>query len=105
MLGEIWYFGILVILWGMVNNDLKIIVEVVLFLVKDGVIDGVQIDLMLFLQYGICIVLVLVVFCSQGYDIIWGNLWVGQVLEKVVVMGDCWQVVYDLLVGKGDFGK
>ena len=35
---------------------------------------GVQIDPTLFSQYGIRSVPALVVFCSQGYDIIRGNL-------------------------------
>ncbi|MCQ8806390.1 hypothetical protein NQU33_26480, partial [Escherichia coli] len=47
----------------------------------------------------------LVLFCSQGYDIIRGNLRVGQALEKVAATGDCRQVAHDLLAGKGDSGK
>ncbi|MGO0543974.1 hypothetical protein ACTMI9_08130, partial [Escherichia coli] len=47
----------------------------------------------------------LVVFCSHGYDIIRGNLRVGQALEKVAATGDCRQVAHDLLAGKGDSGK
>ncbi|MCV4324494.1 type-F conjugative transfer system pilin assembly protein TrbC, partial [Escherichia coli] len=45
------------------------------------------------------------VFCSQGYDIIRGNLRVGQALEKVAATGDCRQVAHDLLAGKGVSGK
>lgn len=56
-------------------------------------------------QYGIRSVPALVVFCSQGYDIIRGNLRVGQALEKVAATGDCRQVAHDLLAGKGDSGK
>lgn len=77
----------------------------VLSLVKDGATDGVQIDPTLFSQYGIRTVPALVVFCSQGYDIIRGNLRVGQALEKVAATGDCRQVAHDLLAGKGDSGK
>ncbi|EHH4994977.1 traU family protein [Escherichia coli] len=76
-----------------------------LSLVKDGATDGVQIDPTLFSQYGIRTVPALVVFCSQGYDIIRGNLRVGQALEKVAATGDCRQVAHDLLAGKGDSGK
>ncbi|EFM2171914.1 type-F conjugative transfer system pilin assembly protein TrbC [Escherichia coli] len=90
---------------GMVNNDLKTTAEAVLSLVKDGATDGVQIDPTLFSQYGIRSVPALVVFCSQGYDIIRGNLRVGQALEKVAATGDCRQVAHDLLAGKGDSGK
>ncbi|HCB3455272.1 TPA: type-F conjugative transfer system pilin assembly protein TrbC, partial [Escherichia coli] len=90
---------------GMVNNDLKTTAEAVLSLVKDGATDGVQIDPTLFSQYGIRTVPALVVFCSQGYDIIRGNLRVGQALEKVAATGDCRQVAHDLLAGKGDSGK
>jgi len=105
MLGETRHFGIPATLRGMVNNDLKTTAEAVLSLVKDGATDGVQIDPTLFSQYGIRTVPALVVFCSQGYDIIRGNLRVGQALEKVAATGDCRQVAHDLLAGKGDSGK
>ncbi len=105
MLGETRHYGIPATLRGMVNNDLKTTAEAVLSLVKDGATDGVQIDPTLFSQYGIRSVPVLVVFCSQGYDIIRGNLRVGQALEKVAATGDCRQVAHDLLAGKGDSGK
>lgn len=78
MLGETRHYGIPATLRGMVNNDLKTTAEAVLSLVKDGATDGVQIDPTLFSQYGIRSVPALVVFCSQGYDIIRGNLRVGQ---------------------------
>ncbi|EFN5293322.1 TPA: type-F conjugative transfer system pilin assembly protein TrbC, partial [Escherichia coli] len=74
MLGETRHYGIPATLRGMVNNDLKTTAEAVLSLVKDGATDGVQIDPTLFSQYGIRTVPALVVFCSQGYDIIRGNL-------------------------------
>lgn len=70
MLGETRHYGIPATLRGMVNNDLKTTAEAVLSLVKDGATDGVQIDPTLFSQYGIRSVPTLVVFCSQGYDII-----------------------------------
>lgn len=105
MLGETRHYGIPATLRGMVNNDLKTTAEAVLSLVKDGATDGVQIDPTLFSQYGIRSVPALVVFCSQGYDIIRGNLRVGQALEKVAATGDCRQVAHDLLAGKGDSGK
>ncbi|HII1970878.1 TPA: type-F conjugative transfer system pilin assembly protein TrbC, partial [Escherichia coli] len=105
MLGETRHYGIPATLRGMVNNDLKTTAEAVLSLVKDGATDGVQIDPTLFSQYGIRTVPALVVFCSQGYDIIRGNLRVGQALEKVAATGDCRQVAHDLLAGKGDSGK
>lgn len=70
MLGETRHYGIPATLRGMVNNDLKTTAEAVLSLVKDGATDGVQIDPTLFSQYGIRSVPALVVFCSQGYDII-----------------------------------
>ncbi|SYX23367.1 conjugal transfer pilus assembly protein TrbC (plasmid) [Escherichia coli] len=73
MLGETRHFGIPATLRGMVNNDLKTTAEAVLSLVKDGATDGVQIDPTLFSQYGIRTVPALVVFCSQGYDIIRGK--------------------------------
>ncbi|HCN2480929.1 TPA: type-F conjugative transfer system pilin assembly protein TrbC, partial [Escherichia coli] len=47
----------------------------------------------------------LVVFCSQGYDIIRGNLRVGQALEKVAATGDCRQVARALLNNPGDKQK
>ncbi|MEC9584408.1 type-F conjugative transfer system pilin assembly protein TrbC [Escherichia coli] len=87
---------------GMVNNDLKATAEAVLSLVKDGATDGVQIDPTLFSQYGIRSVPALVVFCSQGHDIIRGNLRVRQALEKVAATGDCRQVAQGLLDGTGD---
>ena len=105
MLGETRRYGIPATLRGMVNNDLKATAEVVLSLVKDGATDGVQIDPTLFSQYGIRSVPALVVFCSQGHDIIRGNLRVRQALEKVAATGDCRQVAHDLLAGKGDSGK
>ncbi|EKC7685736.1 type-F conjugative transfer system pilin assembly protein TrbC [Salmonella enterica] len=105
MLGETRHYGIPATLRGMVNNDLKTTAEAVLSLVKDGATDGVQIDPTQFSQYGIRSVPALVVFCRQGYDIIRGNLRVGQALEKVAATGDCRQVAHDLLAGKGDTGK
>ncbi|EEQ7696496.1 type-F conjugative transfer system pilin assembly protein TrbC [Escherichia coli] len=105
MLGETRHYGIPATLRGMVNNDLEATAEAVLALVKDGATDGVQIDPMLFSQYGIRSVPALVVFCSQGHDIIRGNLRVRQALEKVASAGDCRQVAHDLLAGKGDSGK
>ncbi|EIX7681228.1 type-F conjugative transfer system pilin assembly protein TrbC [Escherichia coli] len=105
MLGETRRYGIPATLRGMVNNELKATAEVVLSLVKDGATDGVQIDPTLFSQYGIRSVPALVVFCSQGHDIIRGNLRVRQALEKVAATGDCRQVAHDLLAGKGDSGK
>ncbi|EJL0109387.1 type-F conjugative transfer system pilin assembly protein TrbC, partial [Escherichia coli] len=101
MLGETRHYGIPATLRGMVNNDLKTTAEAVLSLVKDGATDGVQIDPTLFSQYGIRTVPALV----EGYDIIRGNLRVGQALEKVAATGDCRQVAHDLLAGKGDSGK
>ncbi|GJH96908.1 conjugal transfer protein TrbC [Escherichia coli] len=102
MLGETRHYGIPATLRGMVNNDLKTTAEAVLSLVKDGATDGVQIDPTLFSQYGIRSVPALVVFCSQGYDIIRGNLRVGQALEKVAATGDCRQVARTLLNNPGD---
>ncbi|HHH7324616.1 TPA: type-F conjugative transfer system pilin assembly protein TrbC, partial [Escherichia coli] len=105
MLGETRHYGIPATLRGMVNNDLKTTAEAVLSLVKDGATDGVQIDPTLFSQYGIRSVPALVVFCSQGYDIIRGNLRVGQALEKVATTGDCRQVARALLNNPGDKQK
>ncbi|HAM9712281.1 type-F conjugative transfer system pilin assembly protein TrbC [Escherichia coli] len=105
MLEETRHYGIPATLRGMVNNDLKTTAEAVLSLVKDGATDGVQIDPTLFSQYGIRSVPALVVFCSQGYDIIRGNLRVGQALEKVVATGDCRQVARTLLNNPGDKQK
>ena len=105
MLGETRHYGIPATLRGMVNNDLKTTAEAVLSLVKDGATDGVQIDPTLFSQYGIRSVPALVVFCSQGYDIIRGNLRVGQALEKVAATGDCRQVARTLLNNPGDKQK
>lgn len=105
MLGETRHYGIPATLRGMVNNDLKTTAEAVLSLVKDGATDGVQIDPTLFSQYGIRSVPALVVFCSQGYDIIRGNLRVGQALEKVAATGDCRQVARALLNNPGDKQK
>ncbi|EJK7812627.1 type-F conjugative transfer system pilin assembly protein TrbC, partial [Escherichia coli] len=102
MLGETRHYGIPATLRGMVNNDLKTTAEAVLSLVKDGATDGVQIDPTLFSQYGIRSVPALVVFCSQGHDIIRGNLRVRQALEKVAATGDCRQVAQGLLDGTGD---
>ncbi|EIB3647461.1 type-F conjugative transfer system pilin assembly protein TrbC [Escherichia coli] len=102
MLGETRRYGIPATLRGMVNNDLKATAEAVLSLVKDGATDGVQIDPTLFSQYGIRSVPALVVFCSQGHDIIRGNLRVRQALEKVAATGDCRQVAQGLLDGTGD---
>lgn len=82
MLGETRHYSIPATLRGMVNNDLKTTAEAVLSSVKDGATDGVQIDPTLFSQYGIRSVPALVVFCSQGYDIIRGNLRVGQRWRK-----------------------
>ncbi|MBS9329083.1 type-F conjugative transfer system pilin assembly protein TrbC [Escherichia coli] len=105
MLGETRHYGIPATLRGMVNNDLKTTAEAVLSLVKDGATDGVQIDPTLFSQYGIRSVPALVVFCRQGYDIIRGNLRVGQALEKVAATGDCRQVARALLNNPGDKQK
>ncbi|WP_253030867.1 type-F conjugative transfer system pilin assembly protein TrbC [Escherichia coli] len=105
MLGETRRYSIPATLRGMLNNDLKATAEAVLALVKDGATDGVQIDPTLFSQYGIRSVPALVVFCSQGHDIIRGNLRVRQALEKVASAGDCRQVAHDLLAGKGGSGK
>ena len=102
MLGETRHYGIPATLRGMVNNDLKATADAVLSLVKDGATDGVQIDPTLFSQYGIRSVPALVVFCSQGHDIIRGNLRVRQALEKVAATGDCRQVAQRLLDGTGD---
>ncbi|EGZ4409308.1 type-F conjugative transfer system pilin assembly protein TrbC [Salmonella enterica subsp. enterica serovar Poona] len=102
MLGETRHYGIPATLRGMVNNDLKTTAEAVLSLVKDGAADGVQIDPTLFSQYGIRSVPALVVFCSQGHDIIRGNLRVGQALEKVATTGDCRQVAKGLLERAGN---
>ena len=104
MLGETRHYGIPATLRGMVNNDLKTTAEAVLSPVKDGATDGVQIDPTLFSQYGIRSVPALVVFCSQGYDIIretCGSASAGE----VAATGDCRQVAHDLLAGKGDSGK
>ncbi|VCZ28875.1 hypothetical protein BANRA_05601 [Escherichia coli] len=104
MLGETRHYGIPATLRGMVNNDLKTTAEAVLSLVKDGATDGVQIDPTLFSQYGIRSVPALVVFCSQGYDIIrWKPA--GRPRWKVAATGDCRQVAHDLLAGKGDSGN
>ncbi|EDT7035988.1 type-F conjugative transfer system pilin assembly protein TrbC [Salmonella enterica subsp. enterica] len=102
MLGETRHYGIPATLRGMVNNDLKTTAEAVLSLVKDDATDGVQIDPTLFSQYGIRSVPALVVFCSQGHDIIRGNLRVGQALEKVATTGDCRQVAQGLLERAGN---
>ncbi|APL06685.1 type-F conjugative transfer system pilin assembly protein TrbC [Escherichia coli] len=102
MLGETRRYGIPATLRGMLNNDLKATAEAVLALVKDGATDGVQIDPTLFSQYGIRSVPALVVFCSQGHDIIRGNLRVRQALEKVARAGGCRQVAQGLLDGTGD---
>ena len=102
MLGETRRYGIPATLRGMLNNDLKATAEAVLALVKDGATDGVQIDPTLFSRYGIRSVPALVVFCSQGHDIIRGNLRVRQALEKVARAGGCRQVAQGLLDGTGD---
>ncbi|WP_332115334.1 TrbC family F-type conjugative pilus assembly protein, partial [Escherichia coli] len=59
---------------GLVNMVLKAMGVGVLSLVNDGATVGVQIEPTLFSQYGIRSVPALVVFCSQGHDIIRGNL-------------------------------
>lgn len=97
MLGETRRYGIPATLRGMLNNDLKATANAVLSLVKDGVTDGVQIDPTLFPKYDIRSVPSLVVYCSQGYDVIRGNLRVKQALEKVATAGDCRQVAGEIL--------
>ncbi|EFS5057065.1 type-F conjugative transfer system pilin assembly protein TrbC [Salmonella enterica] len=113
MLGETRRYGIPATLRGMVDNDLKTTADAVLSLVKDGVTEGVQIDPTLFTEYGIRSVPALVVFCSQGYDVIRGNLRVKVALEKIATSGDCQQVAQTLLqqsapvsaVENGPWGK
>ncbi|EBR8158308.1 type-F conjugative transfer system pilin assembly protein TrbC [Salmonella enterica subsp. enterica serovar Newport] len=97
MLGETRRYGIPATLRGMRDNDLKATADAVLSLVKDGVTDGVQIDPTLFTKYDIRSVPALVVYCSQGYDVIRGNLRVKQALEKVAGAGDCRLVARHLL--------
>ncbi|EDK0209554.1 type-F conjugative transfer system pilin assembly protein TrbC [Salmonella enterica] len=97
MLGETRRYGIPATLRGMLNNDLKATANAVLSLVKDGATDGVQIDPTLFPKYDIRSVPSLVVYCSQGYDVIRGNLRVKQALEKVATAGDCRQVAGEIL--------
>lgn len=97
MLGETRLYGIPATLRGMLNNDLKTTADAVLSLVRDGATDGVQIDPTLFTKYGIRSVPALVVFCSQGYDVIRGNLRVKQALEKIATAGDCRLVAEQML--------
>ena len=97
MLHETRQYGIPATLRGLVNNDMKTTTDAVLQLVKDGVTDGVQIDPTLYTQYSIRSVPALVVFCSQGHDIIRGNLRVRQALEKVAQTGDCAQLARQIL--------
>ncbi|EMZ8855262.1 type-F conjugative transfer system pilin assembly protein TrbC [Salmonella enterica] len=91
MLGETRRYGIPATLRGMLNNDLKATANAVLSLVKDGATDGVQIDPTMFSKYDIRSVPSLVVYCSQGYDVVRGNLRIKQALEKVATAGDCRQ--------------
>lgn len=103
MLGETRLYGIPATLRGMLNNDLKTTADAVLSLVRDGATDGVQIDPTLFTKYGIRSVPALVVFCSQGYDVIRGNLRVKQALEKIAAAGDC-RLVAEALLDKKTAG-
>ncbi|EEN5143102.1 type-F conjugative transfer system pilin assembly protein TrbC [Salmonella enterica subsp. enterica serovar Oranienburg] len=97
MLGETRRYGIPATLRGMLNNDLKATANAVLSLVKDGATDGVQIDPTLFSKYDIRSVPSLVVYCSQGYDVVRGNLRIKQALEKVSTAGDCRQAAGEIL--------
>ncbi|ECI5994327.1 type-F conjugative transfer system pilin assembly protein TrbC [Salmonella enterica subsp. enterica] len=97
MLGETRRYGIPATLRGMLNNDLKATANAVLSLVKDGATDGVQIDPTLFSKYDIRGVPSLVVYCSQGYDVVRGNLRIKQALEKVATAGDCRQAAGEIL--------
>ncbi|EPF6932148.1 type-F conjugative transfer system pilin assembly protein TrbC [Salmonella enterica subsp. enterica serovar Muenchen] len=97
MLGETRRYGIPATLRGMLNNDLKATANAVLSLVKDGATDGVQIDPTLFSKYDIRSVPSLVVYCSQGYDVVRGNLRIKQALEKVATAGDCRQAAGEIL--------
>ncbi|EKC1749157.1 type-F conjugative transfer system pilin assembly protein TrbC [Salmonella enterica] len=101
MLGETRRYGIPATLRGMLNNDLKATANAVLSLVKDGATDGVQIDPTMFSKYDIRSVPSLVVYCSQGYDVVRGNLRIKQALEKVATAGDCRQVATGLLASTG----
>lgn len=97
VLGETRRYGIPATLRGMLNNDLKATANAVLSLVKDGATDGVQIDPTLFSKYDIRSVPSLVVYCSQGYDVVRGNLRIKQALEKVATAGDCRQAAGEIL--------
>lgn len=56
-----------------------------------------QIDPTMYSKYGIHSVPALVVYCSEGYDVIWGNLRLKQTQGKVAAGGDYRVVVERLL--------
>lgn len=97
MLQETRRFGIPATLRGMVNSDMRETVQRVMALVKNGGVDGVQIDPQLFHTFGIQSVPALVVQCERGFDVIRGNLHIEDGLRRIANDGDCAPVAQALL--------
>lgn len=89
MLQETRRFGIPATVRGLVNNNLRETVQRVQALVQDGGADGVQINPMLFREYGIKAVPALVVRCDKGLDVVRGNLRLEEGLKRIAKEGDC----------------
>lgn len=99
MLHETRQYRIPAVLRGLVNNDMRATIDVVMRLVKDGVTDGIQIDPTSYEQYNIRSVPTLVVRCKAGFDVVHGNIRVAQALGKIAEKGDCADIARNMLGG------
>ncbi|MTC74224.1 type-F conjugative transfer system pilin assembly protein TrbC [Providencia sp. wls1919] len=99
MLYDASKFGINPVIAGMHENDMKATTDKILNIIIDsgGVVQGLDINPILYTKYNISSVPALVVYCENGFDIIRGNVRIKEALNEIRVNGDCKDVATNFL--------
>lgn len=74
---------------GLVRNDMRATTKAILYLATKYNIKGVLVDPLRFDYYGVDTVPALVKKCGDKFDIIFGNVDIGQALNELELKGDC----------------
>ncbi|NIF23924.1 type-F conjugative transfer system pilin assembly protein TrbC [Pantoea sp. Acro-835] len=74
---------------GLVNDNMEVTAKFMMHMVTTYHLQGIQIDPVRFERYGVRQVPALVKKCGEHFDIVYGNVALGQALDMINQRGEC----------------
>lgn len=74
---------------GLVNDNMEATAQYMMYMVNTYHLQGIQVDPVRFERYGVKQVPALVKKCGEHFDIVYGNVALGQALDMINERGEC----------------